>query len=304
MDGPAAGLAQSRQMPRVQDSPADARQAAPADASGAGEHVRTRGHINAGDPQVVLERWPLDAPGVARHVWVSRWALPDGDVRPQRVLTYPQCNAAVMPGVGAMLHGPSEGVAQIDLAGEGWVVGVLLEPAAGPLLAPAPIAELLDRSVPLSGAPADAIVAAMGRGDWREEVVPIVERWLAPLADRVDERGRIANAACRLVEEDDRITRTGQLAEAVGLSVRALERLVREYTGLTPHRLIERRRLQIAATTLFADPATDLATLAAELGFSDQAHFTRRYRAALGETPDATRRASRAAGWSVDESRA
>lgn len=261
----------------------------------AGEPVRTRGHINAGDPQVVLHRWPLDAAGVARHVWASRWSLPQGEVRPQRVLTYPQCNVAVMPGASAMLHGPSKGVAQVDLAGEGWVVGVLLEPAAGPLLARVPLVDLLDRAVALDGAPTDAIVAAMAAGDWREQVGAIVEDWLAPLARAVDERGRLANAACRLVEEDDRIVRTAQLAEAVGLSARALERLIREYTGLTPHRLIERRRLQIAATTLFADPTTDLAALAAELGFSDQAHFTRRYRAALGETPSATRRAGRAA---------
>jgi AraC-like DNA-binding protein len=266
--------------------------------------VRTRGHINAGDPQVVLERWPIQAPGVARHVWVSRWSVPSGEVRPQRVLTYPQCNVAVLPGVGAMLHGPSKGVAQVDLTGDGWVVGVLLEPAGGPLLVPVPIGELLDRAVPIGAAPAEAITAAMVEDDWHEQVVAIAEAWLAPLAKQIDERGRLANAACRLVEEDDRITRTGQLAEAVGLSVRALERLIREYTGLTPHRLIERRRLQIAATTLFADRATELVALAAELGFSDQAHFTRRYRAALGETPDATRRAGRAAGRAVDESSA
>ena len=34
-----------------------------------------------------------------------------------------------------------------------------------------------------------------------------------------------------------------------------------------------------------AEPAADLGALAAELGFADQAHLTREFRAVLGTTP-------------------
>jgi AraC-like DNA-binding protein len=54
--------------------------------------------------------------------------------------------------------------------------------------------------------------------------------------------------------------------------------------------LIECRRLQQAATTLFTAPGTDLSELAARLDYTDYAHFSRRYRAVLGESPDTTRR--------------
>ena len=53
--------------------------------------------------------------------------------------------------------------------------------------------------------------------------------------------------------------------------------------------------MQDAATRLHADPDTDLSALAVELGFTDHAHFSRRYRSVIGETPGQTRAAGRAA---------
>ncbi|MFF2371083.1 helix-turn-helix domain-containing protein [Agromyces sp. NPDC058110] len=50
--------------------------------------------------------------------------------------------------------------------------------------------------------------------------------------------------------------------------------------------------MQEAAHRLAASDAPPLAALAAELGFADQAHFSREFRAVIGETP---RRYARAA---------
>jgi transcriptional regulator GlxA family with amidase domain len=68
-----------------------------------------------------------------------------------------------------------------------------------------------------------------------------------------------------------------------------MERLVRSHIGMTPKWLIECRRLQRAATTLFMSPDTDLSLLAADLGYTDYPHFSRQYQRVLGETPRATR---------------
>ena len=78
-------------------------------------------------------------------------------------------------------------------------------------------------------------------------------------------------------------------AERAGIGVRSLERLVHDRLGVSPKWLIECRRLQWAATTLFAHPETDLSGLAAELGYADYPHFSRRYAEVLGETPQETR---------------
>jgi AraC-like DNA-binding protein len=64
---------------------------------------------------------------------------------------------------------------------------------------------------------------------------------------------------------------------------------VRSHIGMTPKWLTECRRLQHAATTLFASPDTDLSTLAAVLEYTDYPHFFRQYQRVLGESPKATR---------------
>jgi transcriptional regulator GlxA family with amidase domain len=128
----------------------------------------------------------------------------------------------------------------------------------------------------------------------RAELVRVLRAWLLPVAADVDERYLLVNQACRLAEDDRDLIRASDLAVRLGLSPRSLERLVHRHIGLTPKWLIECRRLQHAATTLFISPGTDLSVLAAELGYTDYAHFSRQYLRVLGESPRVTRDRRRA----------
>lgn len=74
------------------------------------------------------------------------------------------------------------------------------------------------------------------------------------------------------------------------LGERALQRLTARRLGLSPAWLVRRRRLHEASSRL-RDGRVRLADLAAELGYADQAHLTRDFRAATGLTP------GRFAGW-------
>jgi transcriptional regulator GlxA family with amidase domain len=129
----------------------------------------------------------------------------------------------------------------------------------------------------------------------RDELARTLRGWLLPVAAGVDDRGRLVNEACRLAEEDSALTRAADLSARLGVSSRSLERLVRGHTGMTPKWLIECRRLQHAATTLFASPDTDLSVLAADLGYTDYPHFSRNYHRVLGESPRVTRERGRPA---------
>jgi AraC-like DNA-binding protein len=55
--------------------------------------------------------------------------------------------------------------------------------------------------------------------------------------------------------------------------------------GLGPKTLIQRYRLHDAADRLAEDPQADLARLAAELGWSDHAHFTHDFKDLIGLPP-------------------
>ncbi len=257
--------------------------------------IDSRGHLNPGDAEVVFRRFSLGLDDLVRHVWMAWWNVPAGEVRPQRVLTYPACNAVFLP-ESAILHGPKRGLYVQRLWGRGWVVGVMFQAAAGPLLTRTPPVKLPEAGEQLPESPHAAIIDAMEEGVVNAPTIEIVTvlltSWLEPLAARVDAAGRMANSACRLVEESGDILRVAELAARLDVAPRTLGRCLRRQLGVSPKWLIERRRLQLAATTLYREPKTDLADLAAELGFTDQAHFTRRYRSVLCETPGQTRKAA------------
>jgi AraC-like DNA-binding protein len=251
----------------------------------------SKGHLNPGTPGVELDRFE-PSPALAdlvRHVWLARWHLPPGEVAHQRVLTYPTFNLVVMAG-GAVLYGPNPKLQVRTLSGTGRALGLLLRPATGRLLLTGvPPAELVGRSHPVPDAPIDELDEALSRPTPAPVLTALLSDWLGPLAARIDDRDRLVNRICRLAEENDSIVRVAELARRAGLSPRSLERLVVAHLGLTPKWLIECRRLQQAATTLHAHPDTDLTELALSLQYADYAHFSRRYKEVIGETPDQTR---------------
>jgi len=81
----------------------------------------------------------------------------------------------------------------------------------------------------------------------------------------------------------------GQLAVQIGLHPAHLSRAFRRACGETLGEYVRRRRVEEADRALHSD--LSLAEIAAQAGFSDQAHFTRVFRRHFGMSPGARRRA-------------
>ncbi|QYK50108.1 MAG: AraC family transcriptional regulator [Anaerolineales bacterium] len=81
----------------------------------------------------------------------------------------------------------------------------------------------------------------------------------------------------------DRPLSLDELAAAVSLSRYHFLRSFRNQVGMPPHTYIENYRIAIAQRLLAK--GRPLAQVAAEVGFSSQSHFTRRFRQTLGVTP-------------------
>lgn len=79
------------------------------------------------------------------------------------------------------------------------------------------------------------------------------------------------------------------LAAAVGLSTRQLERLFRSQLDTTAKKHYLDRRLQ-KARRLLAHSALSITEISLSCGFQQQGHFSRQYRLAFGENPSETRR--------------
>jgi AraC family transcriptional regulator len=86
--------------------------------------------------------------------------------------------------------------------------------------------------------------------------------------------------------------RVETLAEMAGLSSAYFSRAFRDSTGLPPHRWMMKARVDKASALLLADRTRAIADIALEVGFCDQAHFTRVFNAHVGAPPRAWRRAN------------
>ncbi len=93
-----------------------------------------------------------------------------------------------------------------------------------------------------------------------------------------------ANIAARLGVVD--------LAQVVDLSPSHFCRLFKEAFGLTVHRYVMGRRLELAQR-LMLDTSESLSSIALSCGMSDQSHLTRCFHRVVGETPGEWRRARR-----------
>jgi transcriptional regulator GlxA family with amidase domain len=86
---------------------------------------------------------------------------------------------------------------------------------------------------------------------------------------------------------DRSLVRVDQVAALGSMSVRSLQRLFAAFVGVSPKAVLARYRLQDAAATIDAGEVDDLADLATSLGWFDQAHFSRDFRAMVGVPPSA-----------------
>jgi AraC-like DNA-binding protein len=214
------------------------------------------------------------------HYWLVDWDLTEPFE--QQVVPHPAVNVvfqrldddpevAEIAGVGRQLF-------SVKLAGTGRVSGIQFRPGGFRPFWGRPVAELTGRRMPLQAEPVCA-----GTDDERCRAL---DRFLLGRSPRPDPHAEQAMALVDLVRADRGILRVADLAGRQGLSTRRLERLFLDHVGVSPKWVIRRYRVHEAIERAAGGPV-DWATLAAELGYSDQAHLVREFSAAVGTSPAA-----------------
>jgi AraC-like DNA-binding protein len=123
--------------------------------------------------------------------------------------------------------------------------------------------------------------------------ISVVEEFLRARRPAVDGNvSRVAEMVSGVVRHRD-IRRVRDLAARYQLNTRTLERLFAHYVGVSPKWVIQRYRLHEAAERLAPGAPILLADLALELGYTDQSHFARDFKAMVGFSPAAYARLAR-----------
>lgn len=213
--------------------------------------------------------------------WIPVWDLADGVLSPQRTLAYPAANLVVESGA-ATLWGATTQAAQRELTGRGWAVGAVLRPAALAALCAQP-GGLIDGHLEVDAPDLVASVTAVMPADI-PAATSAFGAWLCARVGEPSGEARLANDMARLLMTDSAVLRVEDAAARLSVSPRTLQRLAHRTVGLPPAAVIRRRRLQEAAQRVRENPDEPLAAIAAELGYSDQAHLAADFRTVLGLT--------------------
>jgi AraC-like DNA-binding protein len=272
----------------------------------------TRGIVDPGFMRTIvsLERYePGEAlAGLVDWFWAVEYHLPHGLEHHQKVLTHPGSHLSVgtvdragrvMLPAGARVYGPVRRLDSRRLVGDGWTVAAKTSGGLGALTG-RPAHTLVDAEVPMDvalGLPdagrggADRIAAEVAAAGAEPDRVAVLRALLESVVSRrppaLLAAAREVSAVAAAAELDRDVVRVEQLAATAGVGVRTLQRMFSRHLGVSPAWVIRRWRVVEAADRAAAGDDVPWARLAADLGYADQAHLVRDFKAHLGTTPAA-----------------
>jgi AraC-like DNA-binding protein len=194
---------------------------------------------------------------------------------------------------GAFVAGPDTGPVPTTMAAGTVILGVRFRPPAGGPALGVPLSHLRDQRIDLADLRPAAASRLSATLDPDLAAARVLEVAAALVADGAPDNA--VTWATRLLR--DPRARAEDIADEVGLSLRQLRRRCHAAVGYGPktlQRVLRFRRFVSRIDTHSQSPADlDLAVLAAETGFADQAHLTREVGRLSGLTPAALARQRR-----------
>jgi AraC-like DNA-binding protein len=223
---------------------------------------------------------------VERH-WIVGWDLRGREPYVSQVIPHPSVNLVVEPD-GARVYGVATERFERRLAGIGGAVGTKFRPGGFFPFAGIPAAEITDATLPIAdvfGPAGDALAERVlaTRGDAQQTA--LVDAFLRERAPARDPNVELIAWIVRKMLDEPHISRVDDLARRHGMSTRSLQRLFRTYVGVSPKWVLQRYRLHEAAERMADGEHGDWAALALELGYFDQAHFIKDFKALVGRSP-------------------
>lgn len=222
---------------------------------------------------------PADLAPFIDRFWSVEWSRGVRMPFTQATLPHP-CVNVVLGTHRIGVHGPSMDRFVARLEGDGWVVGAKFHPGGFRPFLGEDVATLAGRELPIASVLGASI--ACDRTNAHERLVDFFRQRL-PAA--FDPNILVTRRAVDRVREDRTIARASDLAMAMDMSVRTLQRLFRSYVGVSPKWVIRRCRIHEACDRVAKGEMQSWSALAHELGYCDQAHFVRDFKAQVDVTP-------------------
>lgn len=224
------------------------------------------------------------------HHWMVLYDLGDRPPYTQRNLSHPNQHVVINSRGGSGIFGAATGVFETTLEGSGRVFATKFWPGAFRPFFGRAVSALTDAALPIettfSRSSSELQAEFAGLNDPSGMAERMGEMFRAQLPEP-DEKAGLARRIVSFAEANLELVSAGELAQAFGMGLRALQRLFDEYVGVSPKWVIDRYRMLEAVETLNAGAPDSLTELAHRLGYFDQAAFNHAFEKLTGAAPGA-----------------
>lgn len=225
---------------------------------------------------------PDDLSPMIEHFWWVQWSIDREQT--SEVLPYPSVHIVFENQISEIVGIVRKKFIR-KLEGEGAVFGIKFRPAMFRQCDSTPACRLTDRTLPLDLAVWDrGLVSRLLHTPSMPDKAHLAEKALRLIAKTGDRRSLQIRDLVEYVRTNPDMRSVADLVLKSGWTERTLQRLFRDYLGVSPKWVIRRFRLQEAAECLARQEGT-IASVAAELGYFDQAHFARDFKSVVGLSP-------------------
>lgn len=178
----------------------------------------------------------------------------------------------------------------LHLNGHVDAVGIRFLPAGARAFLSMPLNEFKGELLSLSDTPLNAyddlyhkLADVMSYSD----KITLIEDWLSQVIAPEQSALDIVNASLDLLNQHQGAVAISAIAETLDINPRRLERLFNDQVGLTAKEYARNIRIKQARFYLKQQPNLSLANVAYDLGFFDQAHFSKQFKQVVGISPKA-----------------
>ena len=237
-----------------------------------------------------------DLEAYVEHYWVVEWDLEGRAPERAETLPHPNVHMIFEPDGKSRIRGASHAKFSRLLEDKGGVFAVKFTPGGFYPFVNIPVSRFSDTTTSIHkvfGSEGDELDRAILGQNTDVSRIDLIEDFLRAREPKVDGNVELVTKIVYAVAKDRDIIKVEDLVDRYGANKRTLQRMFATYVGVSPKWVIQRYRLHEAAEQLGAGVPVSQAQLALSLGYSDQAHFVRDFRALVGLSPAAYARAAR-----------
>lgn len=168
------------------------------------------------------------------------------------------------------------------VSGKFKIIGAYLEPTALKTLFHLDAFELSNQNIALEDLVSDLILEQLVNASGTAEKITIISNFILDRINHAKHHNEKARYASSLIQNGKTLP---EVQQQMNLSERSLERLSKQYIGMSPKLYARIIRFQSSLAILRQSPSLNLSTVAHQSSYFDQSHFIRDFKAFTGCSP-------------------